>query len=333
VGKPFDVKGTVQTRLGRRQFLHRCASAAAALLGLSAGSCQKHHSSPYAGRKAVIVEKPTEKILEKVRAAGFGGIEAGPAKPAEAAKIRRKAQNLNVKIHSVLRGWAKFNSPDPQEVQRSLDVTVGALEAAGAYGADVILLVPGRIEGIPMPQPWEFRIKFDEKSGYLTSVVDKGTERYREYIKAHNAAYDAFRTAIEQLIPRAEKLGVRIAIENVWNNLFVDPRHMAHFIDSFESSYVCSYFDTANCLRYSPPQKWISVLGKRIVRCHVKDFKLDPDGHGGRFVNIREGSINWPQVIKALDKVGYKGWMTIEGSTKLSLIERSKRLDLIISGV
>ena len=56
------------------------------------------------------------------------------------------------------------------------------------------------------------------------------------------------------------------------------------------------------------------TLGKLIVKCHVKDFKLEPDGHGGdSFCNIRDGSVDWPAVRKALDDVGYNGWMTIEG--------------------
>jgi len=38
-----------------------------------------------------------------------------------------------------------------------------------------------------------------------------------------------------------------------------------------------------------------------------------------------------PAVRAALDKVGYRGWMTIEGG-ELSLAENSKRLDLIIAG-
>ena len=66
----------------------------------------------------------------------------------------------------------------------------------------------------------------------------------------------------------------------------------------------------------------------------MKDFKLGPDGRGGGFegfCNIRDGSVDWPAVRKALDDVGYNGWMTIEGGD-LSPEEHSKRLDLIIAG-
>ena len=86
-------------------------------------------------------------------------------------------------------------------------------------------------------------------------------------------------------------------------------------------------------MKHAPPEEWILTLGNLIVKCHVKDFKLNPsDPNGqGNFVNIRDGSIRWPVVRAALDAVGYNGWMTIEGGN-LSLEEHSQRLDLILAG-
>ena len=87
-------------------------------------------------------------------------------------------------------------------------------------------------------------------------------------------------------------------------------------------------------MKYARPQDWIRTLGSLLAKCHVKDFKLGPDGHGGGFegfCNIRDGSVDWPAVRKALDNIGYNGWMSIEGGN-LSPEEHSKRLDLIIAG-
>ena len=73
-------------------------------------------------------------------------------------------------------------------------------------------------------------------------------------------------------------------------------------------------------------------MGPLLAKCHVKDFKLsDTDPGAGKFVNIRDGSVRWPVVRAALEKIGYSGWMTIEGGD-LSTEENSKRLDLIIAG-
>ncbi|MHC4624903.1 MAG: sugar phosphate isomerase/epimerase family protein, partial [Planctomycetota bacterium] len=302
--------------LNRREFLAGSVSGVA-VLGLASRPESSYTVKPAPRfRKAVIVKQLDEETLRKVCDAGFGGVEAGVVKPAEAAKIGKTAENLDIRIHSVMRGWAKFNSENRDEVEESLAVTVDALHAAQGYGAGVILLVPGCLNLEPMPKPWEFRVEFDHKTGHLTKVAEKDNERFSGYIAAHNRAYDAFVDAIGRLIPTAEKTGVVIALENVWSNLFVDPRHAAHLIDSFESPWVRAYFDIGNHVKYSRPEQWIEVLGKRIVRCHVKDFKLTPDGRGGKFVNIREGSVDWTGVMKALEKVGYRGWMTIEGSEK-----------------
>ncbi|MHC4474383.1 MAG: sugar phosphate isomerase/epimerase family protein [Planctomycetota bacterium] len=321
----------MKNSLSRREFLATSVAAATGtVLGLSCDSSVKEAAGSTFG-KAVIVKEPTEEALTKVKAAGFDGVEAGIISRAEAAQARTVAERLGLRIHSVLRGWARFNSKDTDEVESSLAVTIDALGTAEGYGADAVLLVPARIDAQPMPEPWEFQVEFDRKTGHLVSVAED-TDRYRDYIAAHNHAWDTCRTAINKLIPAAEDSGVVIAVENVWNNLFVDPHHFAHFIDSFQSPWVRAYFDIGNHVKYSAPQDWIAVLGKRITKCHVKDFKLNPDGRGGRFVNIREGSVNWPIVIKSLKDSGYRGWMTIEGSDKLSLDERSRRLDLIISG-
>ena len=184
-----------------------------------------------------------------------------------------------------------------------------------------------------MPQPWEFDIEFDEQTGRVTRVVKGDNGPYEAYIKAQNQATDASRKAVEQLIPTAEKTGVVIALENVWNNLWVQPALFANFISSFDNKWVQCYFDIGNHVKYAPPEQWIRALGKLIVRCHVKDFKLNDDGHGGKFVNIRDGSVNWPVVMQELNKLGKEEmWMTIEGSGGLSIDDRSQRLDAIIAG-
>ena len=200
-------------------------------------------------------------------------------------------------------------------MESGLQVTIDALKAAQAYGADAVLLVPGRMDVNPMPEPWEFRVKFDRKTGHITQVVEGDNARYQAYIDAHNRAYDAFQVAVRRLIPVARETRVVIALENVWNNLFVDPAHFAFFVNSFKNRWVKAYLDLGNHVKYAPTEQWVAALGKSIAKCHVKDFKLNPDGRGGNFCEIRDGSVDWPVVRKALDRVGYSDWMTIEGGS------------------
>ena len=282
-------------------------------------------------RKALIRNQPTEAELVKLKEAGFDGIEAGIIPPADAEQGRAVAEKLGMRIHAVLRGWAEFNSADAAKVESSFKVSEDALRAAQGFGADAVLLVPCRIGGMKMPRPWEFLIEFDDKTGHVKRVVAGDNAPYQKYIEAQNHATDASRKAVQKLIPVAEKTKVIIALENVWNNLWVKPAFFAHFIASFQCPWVQCYFDIGNHVKYAMPEEWIQSLGKLIVKCHVKDFKLNPDGHGGNWAHPRDGSVNWPAVRKELDAAGYNGWLTLEDGG-LPLEEFSRRLDLIIAG-
>ena len=316
--------------MNRRQFIRQ--TTAAGLVTITS-----RFSVPAANfrgriRKAMIVSEVTEKALAPLKEAAFEGVETTHICPeTEAAKGRAVAGQLGLRVHSVLRGWMEFNSDDPKKVEDSLESTRKALRAARSYGADDILLVPCRIGGMPMPEPWEFDIDFDQKTGHVTRVAAGDNSRFEAYIKAQNHATDTSRVAVEKLIPLAEELKVIIALENVWNNLWVKPDLFHNFVASFNNPWVKAYFDIGNHVKYAPPQDWVKALGSLIAKLHMKDFKLNPDGHGGKFVHPRDGSIDWPAVRRALDAVGYDGWATIEDGG-LPLAEFARRFDLIESG-
>jgi hexulose-6-phosphate isomerase len=330
LGTQVPHHGPMQTSISRRQFLNRTAIIGAGVMfswfTLRAATYQHRL------RKAMIVGKVTEAALEPLKEAGFDGVETTHICPeAEAAEGRGVAEKLGMRVHSVLRGWMEFNSDDPKKVEYSLEKTRLALRAAKAYGADAILLVPCRVGGMAMPEPWEFEIAFDEKTGHVTRVAAGDNSKFESYIKAQNQATDTSRMAVEKLVPLAQELKVIIALENVWNNLWVKPAFFRNFVASFGTPWVKAYFDIGNHVKYAPPQDWIRTLGPLVAKLHVKDFKLNPDGHGGKFVHPREGSIDWPAVRRALDEVGYDGWGTIEDGG-LPLAEFSHRFDLIGAG-
>jgi hexulose-6-phosphate isomerase len=321
----------MKARCTRRDFL--AASTAAGVGLLAAGRLE---AAPFKTRlHKAMIGTPSEENLRKLKAAGFEGMEAAYMAGKhritfdEARQYREGAEKLGMRIHSMLRGWMSFN--DPAKVDADVADIAQALETAKLLGAETVLVVPCRVGGIAMPEAWEFDIEFDEKSGHVKRVVAGDNSKYQAYIEAQNQATDSSRAAVKRLIPAAEKAGVIIALENVWNNLWVKPALAQNFIASFDSPWVKSYFDIGNHVKYAPPQEWIRTLGKLIVKCHVKDFKLNPDGHGGRFVHPRDGSIQWPEVRKALDDVGYNGWLSIEDGG-LPLEEFNRRFDLILAG-
>ena len=302
-------------RLSRREFV---ASSAAAGLGLLAGG--RAGAAPFKTtlRKALVVGNVSEKTLRALKAAGFEGVETRPGKttPEQAAATRKVAEDIGIRIHSLMGG----GSPN-------------GLRVAQAYGATAVLHVPGGVRKVPMPEPWEFEVEFDDRTGHLTRVAQGGNAKYQAYIEAHNRSMDGARASVEKLIPIAEETKVVVALENVWNNFCVRPELLKWLVESFKSPWIRAYFDIGNHVKYMvPSEQWVRTLGGLIARCHVKDFKLAADGHGGRFCAIRDGSVDWPAVRTALDEAGYRGWMTVEGARGLSHEELCKRLDLIFAG-
>ena len=311
--------------LNRRDFLAATAIGATGLLAQNSWA-----DAPKPRPHKAMIGVPSEAQLREWKEAGFEGMESTDrgASPAKAEAARKVAEKLGMRIHSVMYGWANFNKP--ASVEGDLKTVETSLKAAAAYGANTVLLVPCRIDG-KMPKPWEFDVRFDPASGHLQQVVAGDNAPYADYIANHNRSADASREAVKRLIPVAEKTGIIIALENVWNNMWVTPELAQNFVSSFDNPWIRAYFDIGNHVCYSPPQKWIRTLGKLIVKCHVKDFKLDATGHDGTFVHPRDGSIDWPAVRKALDDVGYNGWLSIEDDG-LPLLDFSHRLDLIIAG-
>jgi len=312
--------------LSRRGFL----AGTAAGLGLGAIGHAAGPKFKTTIHKAVIQGHPSEAALKGVKDTGFEGIECTAwSTPLEAAaKAREVAEKVGVRIHSVLRAWVNFNNP--ASVEGDIKSCETALKTAQAYGADAILLVPCRMGG-PTPQPWEFDIKFDEKTGHITQVVAGDNEKFKAYIEAHNKSSDASIEAVKKLIPTAETAKVIIALENVWNNMWVKPAIFKWFVASFNNPFVGAYFDIGNHVKYAPPEQWLRELGPLTAKLHAKDYKLNPDGKGGDWAKIGEGSVNWPAVRAEVERIGKDLWLTNE-SGGFSPAEFSRRFDLINQG-
>ncbi len=235
------------SHLNRRNFLAATAATAAGVTGALARNSWA--DAPKPGPHKAMIGVPSEALLREWKEAGFEGMESTDrgASPAKAAAVRKMAEKLGMRIHSVMYGWANFNHP--ASVAGDLASVETALKAAAAYGADTVLLVPCRIGG-KMPEAWEFDIRFDPASGHLKQVVSGDNGPYTDYIATHDRSVDASREAVKRLIPAAEKAGVIIALENVWNNMWVLPDFFQNFVASFDSPWVRAYFDIGNHVKY-----------------------------------------------------------------------------------
>jgi L-ribulose-5-phosphate 3-epimerase len=260
--------------IDRRTFL-QATGATAALTALGAGVPEGMR-----WKKAFMLGVSKGPILEhfqRLRAAGFQGVELLSPNELDRGEVLKARDQTGITIHGVSgsRHWTdQLSDPNPEVVERGLAAIRKEIEDCKAYGGTTVLVVPA----------------------VVTPKVS-----YRD-------AYARSQAAIKSIIPDAEKAGIKIAIEEVWNKFLLSSVEFARYIDEFQSPAVGAYFDVGNVVEYGFPQEWIRELGKRISKIHIKEYKKEK-----RFsYALGEGEINWPEVKTALVDIGYDGWITAE---------------------
>lgn len=130
-------------------------------------------------------------------------------------------------------------------------------------------------------------------------------------ITDYDTAYNRVIDGLREIAPYAEDKGIYVGIENVWNRFMTSAYDFANLIDAVDNPYICAYFDTGNALIHGYPEHWIKILGKRIKKVHIKDFRLSIGNING-FVPLLSGDVNFENVIAALKEIGYDDWLTTE---------------------
>jgi L-ribulose-5-phosphate 3-epimerase len=226
------------------------------------------------GMKGTMLEK-----MKAIKDAGFEGVEMMSHMNQD--EVLRARDEAGLAIPSVCgeKHWGKpLSHPDPKVREEGLEGLKQTLRDAKRYGASSVLLVPG--------------------------VVNKDI--------SYTDAYSRSQAEIRKAIPLAEELGVKIAIENVWNHFLLSPLEAARYVDEFNSPMVGWHFDVGNVINFGWPEHWIPVLGKRIQKLHIKEYsrkKRDNEGLWKGFdVELLQGDNDWSAIITALRDIGYNGW-------------------------
>lgn len=241
------------------------------------------------------VKDIAEAMLE-AKQAGYGGIELTVSETGQLAldtpesrikEIAAISKEIGLDLPSVASGlfWDyNFSNPDAANNRKAKEVVRKMLETASLLGADTILVIPGSVD-----------VFFNPNAPVIT----------------YETVYEKTAAALHDLAPLAKEYGVSIGVENVWNKFLLSPLEMKRLIDDVASAYIGAYFDVGNSLLTGYPEHWIRILGKRIKKVHFKDFRKSV-GTAEGFVDLLEGDVNWPEVMAALQEIGYDGYVTAE---------------------
>lgn len=310
VSAPAQRLEIMKTQQTRRNFLKRGgATLALATVGSQLFAADEKSAAPTTKvpvKKGIMwdtidVKGTVQEKMKAVKMAGFQGVEM--TSHLDQAEVLRARGETGLEITSVCgaKHWDKpLSHPDPKVREEGSEALRQTLRNAHAYGAGSIVLVPGVANK---------EVSFD----------------------------DCWKRSIEQIrlaIPLAEEFGVKISIENVWNNFITTEAQAVRYLDEINSAWVGWHFDCGNIIRYGDPIEWITALGKRINRIHVKEYSRDlamrkGDVGAGFNVPLLAGANNWTGIMKALRQAGYQSYLITEQDGSLPDLARS--LDQIIA--
>ena len=239
-------------------------------------------------------------VLEKFRVlrdAGFDGVELNRPDATPLDEIRSAAAATGLDVAGIICAthWEKpLSDPDAAVREQGLCGLLAALDDARQLGCGHVLLVPG--------------------------IVNAAV--------GYDACWERTIPAIRDAAVVAEKSGVRIGIENVWNHFLLSPLEAVRYLDEIGSASVGWHFDPGNVVTFGWPEQWIRLLGTRLFNLHLKDYsraKRDAEGLWKGFdVELGEGDVDWAAVMEALDAIGYRGYGTAEvpggGATRMRFL-------------
>lgn len=230
---------------------------------------------------------PTDDFRETceiVSAAGYDGIEPNYDTDETIAtedgrrEMKRVAteHGLEIPAVSTLLHWDyPLSSLDDATRRRGIELGKEMIDAAAAFGADEVLIVP--------------------------AVVESSTP--------YEQAYDLAKESVSELVRYGDDADVTVAIENVQNDFLYSPAEFRRFVDALsDAGPVGVYFDVGNGFRWGLPNRWIRELADLITKVHVKDWRTE--AHLPTYP--LQGDIDWESVREALLDVGYDGWITAE---------------------
>ena len=238
---------------------------------------------------------------------GFDGIELNSPTEFSIQELLQAKAASGIELPTVVNKdhWGSpLSDPDPAVRKKCIDSVARSLQEVKELGGDTVLVVPG--------------------------VVNEKVSYEQAYITSQNS--------IRELIPYAEKTGMKIGLENVWNNFLISPVEAKRYIDEINHPLVGWYFDIGNVLRYGWPEHWIKTLNHRIVKLHIKEFSRELMNSSGLWegfnVDLLKGDNNWPVVMQAVSEINHQGgWLTAEvpGGDRNHLKQISNQMDEIIS--
>ena len=207
---------------------------------------------------------PAPQVVDLLADAGFCAVSPGWSQDADVEGIVRHARNRGLTIqslHGPLRGMRAMWSPEPEVSQPILQDLLQSARDCAAMEIPILVV-----------HPWN------------------GTD----YVFGQE---DLFFDHFDQLVAHGQKLGIRIAFENLEG-----PEYLTALLDRYEGTPAVGYcWDSGHERCFSPGWDFLSRYGDRLIMTHLNDNLgvTDPSGRLQGLDDLHllpgDGIIDWDE--------------------------------------
>ena len=247
------------------------------------------------------------RVLDEIAASGYAGAELGDwgFMPTDPAKLRDELARRKL---TLLASWVSVWLHDKNRHEQSISDCVRTAKLLAAVGGSDCLVVLGND---PYSDPIRTR-----HSGRITADMGMDEAQWRVFAKG---ADDVARRVMDET-------GLRTVFHHHIGTWIETPAETARLMDMTDADRLGMVFDTGHwAFGGGDPLTGIRQFAERIWYVHFKDHDPEvarqsrlegwdgPTSVGkGIFPELGRGDVDFPAVLKALEAVGYDGWIVVE---------------------
>jgi inosose dehydratase len=246
-------------------------------------------------------------VINEMQETGYAGTELGDwgFMPTDPAFL---TQELSSRHLNLLASWVSVFLHDAGRHQQSADDAVRTAKLLASVGGRENMIVLGNDPyGVPL------RTKY---AGRITPEMGMSKEQWQMF--ARGANYVARRVM--------DEAGLRTVFHHHIGTWVETPDETRRLLDMTDSAILGLCFDTGHwAFAGGDPVQSIHEFANRIWHVHFKDHEPNvarqsreqgwdgPTSVGhGVFCELGRGDVDFPGVVKALQDIGYAGWIVVE---------------------
>ena len=247
------------------------------------------------------------RVIDEMQQTGYAGTELGDwgFMPTDPAFLTRE---LDARRLSLLASWVSVFLHDADRHQESADDAVRTARLLAAVGGQENMIVLGN-------DPYGDPVR-TKHAGRITPDLEMSQEQWQTF--ASGANYVARRVM--------DEAGLRTVFHHHIGTWVETPDETRRLLDLTDPAILGLCFDTGHwAFAGGDPVQGIHEFSDRIWHVHFKDHEPDvarqsreqawdgPTSVGhGVFCELGGGDVDFPGVLKALQEIGYAGWIVVE---------------------